>query len=1443
MHKRILILLTAGLLCGATAFAGSFTNSLGSASNQTGFTLNTALDPTGNTYPIITDGYLLMTYNEGSLGGISMVLNDLDNGKAIDSFMVTFNLMFGPGSSPPADGFAFAFGPNINSSTTFGEEGPGGSALTVEFDTYRNLDESPWDSIGIDIKVTGPEIACHPFNYASTLVDSVMHPVTIQLNKNGTLNMTWDGQIMYTNLILTGWAPTQGQFAFGARTGGDEQLCAIQDLGITTTVAPTTTSAPTITTPPQSVTMAEGAPVAFTVDCESDAPLTIQWAQNGVGIDGATNWVFIIPRVDYALNGAKYTCTITGSAGSVTSSAATLTVTPTTAPPNVLSANIVANGSSAQVGIQFDKGLDPTSATTLANYSIPGGTITAATYYTNIPREVLTLGSMYDPINALVNNNLVLGPTNSGVVLTVNGLTQGTNYTVTVSNLANGNGNKMATPQTAGFYFQVTYPLSDQDVGSPTLAGSLHTVIDPFAGCAHYTVVGGGDDIWNTSSDFHFAYAKITGDFDIMVQVTSLVGPDQYSKAELMCDGFTPASGLQGSDPFVSGVFTQEGNEVNNDLELQWRPTPGVDAQSSGMTPAVVPTYPNTWLRLTRVGSNFTLMEGPDGINWTSSATYNDTTNAFGTTTAVGLAVTAHYDSDPVGGIATFDHFGLPIPIPIAITGQPVATEALSGNTMAHLIGVPTSITLQPGQAVTNVEGFTVTLSVTATGSPLNYQWMLNGTPIAGAPNSSTLTLANATPSQSGTYTVKVYNAAYSVTSSGISVTIIPDTTPPVILAGSALMNHQGSYDIGLIFNKALDPTSAATAANYSLSTGKVLAANLITNSPGVIVTATNLGAGSNVTITVKNVADTLGNKISSANFQFVVSKMAWGEVGAEGMASDPTDFAGPANYVGGFPAGYGVVAVATNAFDLYSDGWAEWDNYDETTFVYEPITGDFDKKLQVVYQDNSSEWARAGLIMREDLSTIGMDSLTQTGNGVEGPANANPSTGPFTGLAGRYQKIHANPVGETLTDAAGNASWETNRRLWVGSGCSADNYNQDGGASGAAYPLYPNVWCRLQRQWSTNFSYFRSDDGQNWVWMGTTVWSDNSNALVNASPAMPATVYVGPEFSPEVGNYASDEQNLRGRCLAQMRNYGDTWASVPPVASRAYSIGLKFGSDLKPNGYPTALAASAVAGIPGIQQANWNNLVGASGSTNKVTADQAGTAVATTAAVTWSSPNLWATLGESGESNNIWNGEDSVLMTAYLDTASSGTTTVTMTDIPTALTSGGYDVYVYACGSVGTRGGAYRIVDAASGDVLKDYVYATTAWFAPTYVPVPSNTSPTNYGAGNYIVFKGLTSSGITIQASTANNLGVTVGRGLGVTPRTPINAVQLVSPTSAVVSAAPTLSIKWTPPNVTITFTGTLQSASTLTGTWADVPSATSPYVVPATGAKMFYRASSSP
>jgi len=82
-------------------------------------------------------------------------------------------------------------------------------------------------------------------------------------------------------------------------------------------------------------------------------------------------------------------------------------------------------------------------------------------------------------------------------------------------------------------------------------------------------------------------------------------------------------------------------------------------------------------------------------------------------------------------------------------------------------LGAAPSILTQP-QSRTNNVGDSVTFSVVADGaSPLNFQWLFNGTSIAGA-TGPTLTLTNTTHAQAGFYSVVVSNAYGSITSRAV---------------------------------------------------------------------------------------------------------------------------------------------------------------------------------------------------------------------------------------------------------------------------------------------------------------------------------------------------------------------------------------------------------------------------------------------------------------------------------------------------------------------------------------------------------------------------------------------------------------------------------------------------------------------------------------------------
>lgn len=1045
-------------MTGLSTYAGTYTNNFEDP-NFAGAAATPGTAVITNVY--LTNGVLELTAPLGGQGG-ALDIDDLDL-VPIQSFTAAFKLQFGPGSGNPADGFAFIFGPDVGSLSVFGEEGPavGTSSLCVEFDTYDN---GGGEAPAVDVRLFGVEIA-HTSFPKSAMLTSKLEDVLIQLNPNGTLNVSYKGQVVYTNLALPGWGYVDGRFGLSARTGGEFEECDIDNVVITTVVAPTTAVAPAITAPPQSVTVAEGASSTFRVGYSGTPPFAFQWFKNGTAIAGATNNTVNIGPFSTADNSASITCSVSNSVSQVTSSAATVTVTPYSTAPAVVKAAAVQSGATFLVGVTFNQFLNQASATTLAHYSIPGASISGATYNPAVP----------------------------GVVLTVSGLAVGSTNTVTVSSVSNDAGVAMASPGNATFIIHnQILSLTDQDVGAPTLAGSLKTTVDPFNGTPVFTVVGGGDDIWNASDNFNYAYTTVTGDFDYVVRVQSLLGPDTWTKAELMARApATPGATPTGPDAFVANMTTQTPGFIwnggwsffgVNDVQLQDRDIAGGVPGGSGA--GYAPTYPNTWLRLTRtLGTNFTIKASPDAANWKVIANHTVTAAQFPSTLFLGLAVTAHNQADTNGATAVFDNFQAFSPVPVAITNQPPAT-------------------------ISGLQGRSVSFSVGATGDPVSYQWQKGGVDVAGA-TAAKLTLSNLQLSDAGAYTVKVFNSVSSVTSSTVTLTVVPY---PPIPSVSGMLRFDGVVEVGVTFDEPVN-LSSLVAGNFTLNSGTVSSLKIATNSfltySAAVLDTTGLTPGGNYTLTIKNVSDNNGNTIISTNVNFTVGKVLWGETGVPIAAGQ-------------------VVPVGTNGFDILNGSRGEWNAYDEITFAYVPKTNDFDVRVEVVYAEPASQWARVGLHARNALN-FGEPSSNGTGGGTNVSAYAQTHVNPAQTLGSSGTWPATDPI-QPVNNTPNNGH-EQNTRLAVGA-------NTTGWGNAGTAPTYPNAWLRLQRT-GTNIFGYRSSDGMNWTSQGSVSLTDQQSYM-----------YVGMSLAVETGNiwgggfnvWTSPFDPTYDRLfLAQFRNFGDT--------------------------------------------------------------------------------------------------------------------------------------------------------------------------------------------------------------------------------------------------------------------------------------------------------------
>ena len=152
----------------------------------------------------------------------------------------------------------------------------------------------------VNISFGGNQIGLVPIPMAE-MVDSQFHDVSIQLTRAGKVSVVYQGQLIYTNFFVAGWAPTAGLFNITGRCGGSSEWAEVAQLSIKT-VLQGAAVAPTILTNPASVTVNERGTRTFSVVVDGTAPFSFQWMDNGADIPGATDGTLTMGPIPYTEN-------------------------------------------------------------------------------------------------------------------------------------------------------------------------------------------------------------------------------------------------------------------------------------------------------------------------------------------------------------------------------------------------------------------------------------------------------------------------------------------------------------------------------------------------------------------------------------------------------------------------------------------------------------------------------------------------------------------------------------------------------------------------------------------------------------------------------------------------------------------------------------------------------------------------------------------------------------------------------------------------------------------------------------------------------------------------------------------------------------------------------------------------------------------------------------
>ena len=171
-------------------------------------------------------------------------------------------------------------------------------------------------------------------------------------------------------------------------------------------------------------------------------------------------------------------------------------------------------------------------------------------------------------------------------------------------------------------------PWNDVDVGSPAIAGSANYANGVF------TVNGSGTDIYGTNDQFNYVYQPVNGNGTIIARVTSQTNTDYNAKAGIMFKQSTTAG-----SPYILITITPG----TSSFKIQYN--------FNGSIGGGTYTFPNAWMKLTRVANTFTAYVSSDGVTW---AQIVSKTLAMNTNATAGLFECSHNAS--ALGTATFDN-------------------------------------------------------------------------------------------------------------------------------------------------------------------------------------------------------------------------------------------------------------------------------------------------------------------------------------------------------------------------------------------------------------------------------------------------------------------------------------------------------------------------------------------------------------------------------------------------------------------------------------------------------------------------------------------------------------------------------------------------------------------------------------------------------------------
>jgi hypothetical protein len=259
-----------------------------------------------------------------------------------------------------------------------------GSQLSIYFNSHYNSDTQP-PEVGVSLNnqiltniIAG--VNGVPSNGVPSIVNTDGHwaPVDINVHRDGTLNLVFDGVVLLTNFPTPWLGISSAEVNFGAATRGWYETHYIDDLyinygeGDVGNVGLATNSV-------LGGTFLENSTVNLIAVPTGAGPFTYQWYKNGAPVSGANSRILTFTAIaGLGGSGGSYYLAVSNAFSGLISSTNSVVVQPDLTPASVISVRGVAGGVN-EVLLAFNKPLDPATATAVSTYSSSYFVVSAAT--------------------------------------------------------------------------------------------------------------------------------------------------------------------------------------------------------------------------------------------------------------------------------------------------------------------------------------------------------------------------------------------------------------------------------------------------------------------------------------------------------------------------------------------------------------------------------------------------------------------------------------------------------------------------------------------------------------------------------------------------------------------------------------------------------------------------------------------------------------------------------------------------------------------------------------------------------------------------------------------------------------------------------------------------------------------------------------------------------